>query len=125
MEFNINFVLDDNFQEKLLSRFRDEFIYNNFSEGEKQRIDLALLFTWRDIAQMKNSASTNLIVLDEILDSSLDYVGIDSFLDIIHKDGDKGRNIFIITPKADSMSDKFDSIIKFNKKNNFTYIEED
>lgn len=124
MEFYINFTLNDSFEESIKSRHRDEFSYENFSEGEKSRIDLALLFTWRSIAKMKNSAATNLMILDEVLDSSMDSMGIDLFLNILG-DFAKDSNIFIISHKTDVMSDKFDDTIKFTKQNNFSVIEEE
>ena len=105
MDFFISFHLDEEFNETVKSRFRDTFNYNNFSEGEKMRIDLALLFTWRQIAKMKNSVNTNLLVLDEIFDSSLDGQGTDDFFKII-KTMTK-ENIFIISHKGDIMFDKF------------------
>ena len=96
------------------------FGYDNFSEGEKMRIDLALLFTWRQIAKMKNSTNTNLLILDEIFDSSLDYNGTDEFLKIVNKLS--GENVFIISHKSDLNVDKFDSTIRFEKQNNFSKI---
>jgi DNA repair exonuclease SbcCD ATPase subunit len=121
----INFELDENFSETIRSEFRDEFSYGNFSEGEKLRIDLAILFTWRAIAKMRNSMSTNLLVLDEIFDSSLDYVGVDDFLNLmqdISQDVSGGSNIFIISHKTDQLIDKFDQVIKFEKVKNFSRI---
>ena len=120
MDFYISFVLDEEFNETVKSRFRDNFNYNNFSEGEKMRIDLALLFTWRDIARMKNSTNTNLLILDEIFDSSLDGQGTDDFFKII-KTLTK-ENIFIISHKGDILFDKFAHIIKYDKHNNFTQL---
>ncbi len=120
MDFYISFVLDEEFNETVKSRFRDNFNYNNFSEGEKMRIDLALLFTWRDIARMKNSTNTNLLILDEIFDSSLDGQGTDDFFKII-KTLTK-ENIFIISHKGDILFDKFAHIIKYEKHNNFTQL---
>ena len=122
MDFYISFNLDEEFNETVKSRFRDTFNYNNFSEGEKMRIDLALLFTWRDIARMKNSTNTNLLILDEIFDSSLDGQGTDDFFKII-KTLEK-ENIFIISHKGDILFDKFTNIIKFEKEHNFTKLEE-
>jgi DNA repair exonuclease SbcCD ATPase subunit len=120
MDFYISFNLDEEFNETVKSRFRDTFNYNNFSEGEKMRIDLALLFTWRDIARMKNSTNTNLLILDEIFDSSLDGQGTDDFFKII-KTLEK-ENIFIISHKGDILFDKFTNIIKFEKHQNFTQL---
>ena len=120
MDFYISFNLDEEFNETVKSRFRDTFNYNNFSEGEKMRIDLALLFTWRQIAKMKNSTNTNLLMLDEIFDSSLDGQGMDDFFKII-KQFEK-ENIFIISHKGDILFDKFTNIIKYEKYKNFTRI---
>jgi len=121
MDFFVSFHLDEEFNETVKSRFRDTFNYNNFSEGEKMRIDLALLFTWRDIARMKNSTNTNLLILDEIFDSSLDNSGTDDFFKII-KDLSK-ENIFIISHKGDILFDRFTNIIKYQKVQNFTRLE--
>ena len=120
MDFFVSFHLDEEFNETVKSRHMDSFNYNNFSEGEKMRIDLALLFTWRSIAKMKNSVNTNLLILDEIFDSSLDGQGTDDFFKII-KTLTK-ENIFIISHKGDIMFDKFTNIIKFEKYQNFTRI---
>ena len=120
MDFYISFHLDEEFNETVKSRFRDTFNYNNFSEGEKMRIDLALLFSWRDIARMKNSTNTNLLILDELFDSSLDGQGTDDFFKII-KTFTK-ENIFIISHKGDILFDKFTNIIKFEKHQNFTQL---
>jgi DNA repair exonuclease SbcCD ATPase subunit len=122
MDFFISFHLDEEFNETVKSRFRDTFNYNNFSEGEKMRIDLALLFTWRQIAKMKNSVNTNLLVLDEIFDSSLDGQGTDDFFKII-KTMTK-ENIFIISHKGDILFDKFTDIVKFEKYKNFTRLQQ-
>jgi DNA repair exonuclease SbcCD ATPase subunit len=121
MDFFVNFNLNENFEETIKSRHRDEFSYSNFSEGEKMRIDLALLFTWRQIAKMKNSTNTNLLILDEVFDSSLDGGGTDEFLKLIHEMGTE-TNIFVISHKGDQLFDKFRSIIKFEKKNNFSQV---
>lgn len=122
MDFFVNFNLNENFEETIKSRHRDEFAYENFSEGEKMRIDLALLFTWRQIAKMKNSTNTNLLLLDEVFDSSLDLVGTEEFLKLIHEMGQE-TNIFVISHKGDQLFEKFRSIIRFTKKNNFSRIE--
>ena len=120
MEFHIQFELDETFNETLKSRYRDVFSYSNFSEGEKMRIDLALLFTWRQIAKMKNSTNTNLLVLDEIFDSSLDASGTDEFLKILSTISNE--NIFIISHKSDLNIDKFDDLIRFEKIQNFSRL---
>ena len=120
MEFYVNFTLNENFDETIKSRYRDEFTYASFSEGEKMRIDLALLFTWRAIAKMKNSTNTNLLVLDEIFDSSLDGTGTDEFLKILNTLGDE--NVFVISHKQDILVDKFRSTIKFEKNRNFSHV---
>ena len=120
MDFFVSFHLDEEFKETVKSRHMDTFNYNNFSEGEKMRIDLALLFTWRSIAKMKNSVNTNLLILDEIFDSSLDGQGTDDFFKII-KTLTK-ENIYIISHKGDIMFDKFTNIIKFEKYQNFTRV---
>jgi len=121
MDFFVSFHLDEEFNETVKSRFRDTFNYNSFSEGEKMRIDLALLFTWRQIAKMKNSTNTNLLVLDEIFDSSLDGQGTDDFFKII-KTLEK-ENIFIISHKGDMLFDRFNNIIKYEKYKNFTRLQ--
>ena len=121
LDFYVSFELDENFLETIKSRFRDEFSYASFSEGEKMRIDLALLFTWRTIAKMKNSANTNLLILDEIFDSSLDVSGTDDFLKILHTVSDK-TNVFVISHKTESLQDKFASTLSVEKKQNFSVI---
>jgi DNA repair exonuclease SbcCD ATPase subunit len=121
MDFFVNFNIDENFNETIKSRHRDEFSYANFSEGEKMRIDLALLFTWRQIAKLKNSTNTNLLILDEVFDSSLDTVGTEEFLKLIHEMG-SDTNIFVISHKGDQLFDKFRSVLKFEKKGNFSRI---
>ena len=120
MDFFCNFNLDENFNETIKSRYRDDFSYANFSEGEKMRIDLALLFTWRAIAKMKNSTNTNLLILDEIFDSSLDASGTDDFLKILNT-FDK-ENVFVISHKQDMLFDKFRHTIKFEKSKNFSKV---
>ena len=122
MEFYVNFTLNENFEETIKSRYRDEFTYASFSEGEKMRIDLALLFTWRAVAKMKNSTNTNLLILDEIFDSSLDGTGTDEFLKILNTLGDE--NVFVISHMQDALADKFRSTIKFEKIKNFSHISE-
>jgi len=121
MDFFVNFELDDQFNETIKSRFRDEFSYASFSEGEKMRIDLALMFTWRAIAKLRNSASTNLLIMDEVFDSSLDSAGTEEFLKILETlTGD--TNTFIISHKGDQLFDRFHSVIKFEKHSNFSRI---
>jgi len=121
MDFFVSFHLDEEFNETVKSRHRDTFNYNSFSEGEKLRIDLALLFTWRTIAKMKNSVNTNLLILDEIFDSSLDQQGTDDFFKIVNKL--KNENVFIISHKGDILFDKFTNILKFEKYQNFTRLQ--
>jgi len=121
MDTYIHFELDEAFNEVIKSRHRDEFTYASFSEGEKMRIDLAILFTWRQIAKMKNSVNTNLLLLDEIFDSSLDTAGTDYFLNLMNQFGEKS-NIFVISHKGDQLFDKFRSVIKFEKRNDFSVI---
>ena len=121
LDFYVSFDLNENFEETIKSRFRDEFTYASFSEGEKMRIDLALLFTWRTIAKMKNSANTNLLILDEIFDSSLDGQGTDDFLKILHTVSDN-TNVFVISHKTESLQDKFASTLQVEKKQNFSVI---
>ena len=120
MDFFVKFQLNESFEETILSRHRDDFTYDSFSEGEKMRIDLALLFTWRTIARMKNSANTNLLILDEVFDASLDANGCEEFLKLIHSLED--ANVFVISHKGDILQDKFRSTIKFEKHKNFSRI---
>jgi DNA repair exonuclease SbcCD ATPase subunit len=120
MDFFANFNLNESFEETIKSRHRDDFSYSNFSEGEKQKIDLALLLTWRQIAKMKNSTNTNLLILDEIFDSSLDANSAELLMNILNEM--KDTNIFVISHKGDQLFDKFRSIITFVKKNNFSEI---
>jgi DNA repair exonuclease SbcCD ATPase subunit len=119
MDFFVQFELDENFNETIKSRFRDEFSYASFSEGEKMRIDLALLFTWRAIAKLRNSVSTNLLIMDEVFDSSLDTTGTEEFIKILNTLVDDA-NIFIISHKGDQLFDRFHSVIKFEKVKNFS-----
>lgn len=121
MDFFVQFELDENFNEKIKSRFRDEFTYESFSEGEKMRIDLALLFTWRTVAKLRNSMSTNLLIMDEVFDSSLDSNGTDEFLKII-TELNQDTNVFIISHKGDQLYDKFHSQIRFTKVKNFSQM---
>jgi DNA repair exonuclease SbcCD ATPase subunit len=118
----VDFNIDEEFKETIKSRYRDAFSYSSFSEGEKQRIDLAILLTWREIAKMKNSLNCNLLIFDEILDSSLDSTGTESFLKLLNKMKSK-CSIFIISHKADALTDKFDQQMQFEKKNNFSRIK--
>ena len=119
LDFFVHFNLDESFQETIRSRHRDEFTYDSFSEGEKQRIDLALLFTWRQIAKMKNSVATNLLILDETFDSSLDHEGVDNLLKILYT-LDNDTNIFVISHKGEILDGKFNSKIEFKKEKNFS-----
>jgi DNA repair exonuclease SbcCD ATPase subunit len=124
MDFYVNFTLDEEFNEVIKSRYRDEFTYASFSEGEKQKIDLALLFTWREIANMKNSVSTNLLLLDEVFDSSLDTSATEELMKIL-KNIDKKTNVFVISHKGEILVDKFDRNIKFDKISDFSKIVEE
>ena len=119
LDFFVHFNLDESFQETIRSRHRDEFTYDSFSEGEKQRIDLALLFTWRQIAKMKNSVATNLLILDETFDSSLDHEGVDNLLKILYT-LDDDTNVFVISHKGEILDGKFKSKIEFKKEKNFS-----
>jgi ABC-type molybdenum transport system ATPase subunit/photorepair protein PhrA len=122
LDFYVHFDLDEEFNESIRSRHRDAFGYDSFSEGEKQRIDLSLLFTWRQIAKMKNSVATNLLMLDETFDSSLDHEGVDNLLKILYTLGDD-TNIFIISHKGDILDGKFENKIEFIKEKNFSKIK--
>ncbi len=121
LDFYVSFELDENFNETIKSRYRDDFSYSSFSEGEKMRIDLALLFSWRQVAKIKNSMNTNLLILDEVFDSSLDSNGTEEFLKLINS-LDKNINTFVISHKGEVLYDKFRSVIKFEKKNYFSQI---
>ena len=123
MDFFVNFTLDEEFNETIKSRHRDIFNYHSFSEGEKLRIDLAILFTWREIAKLKNSTNTNLLILDEIFDSSLDTSGTDEFMKILSNTMEK-ENVFVISHKGDTLIDKFPRVMKFEKYKNFTRMAE-
>ena len=123
LEFFVGFELDEAFEETIKSRFRDVFKYDNFSQGEKMRIDLALLFTWRTIARMKNSVNTNLLILDEVFDSSLDVAGTDDFLKLLNTLTEK-TNTFIISHKGEALYDKFNNVIRMEKHKNFSRIAE-
>ena len=122
LDFFVSFNLDESFSETIRSRHRDNFSYDSFSEGEKQRIDLALLFTWRQIAKMKNSVSTNLLMLDETFDSSLDYEGVDNLMKIIET-LDDDTNIFVISHKGDILEGRFQNKLEFHKEKNFSKLK--
>ncbi len=121
MDFFVNFNIDEEFKETIKSRHRDDFSYENFSEGEKKRIDLALLFTWRSVAKLKNSVNTNLLIFDEVFDGSLDINGTEEFMKLINM-MNEGTNIFVITHKSDQMVDKFKHTIRFGKVKNFSQM---
>ena len=121
MGFFAQFHLDENFNETIKSRHRDSFSYMSFSEGEKMRIDLALLLAWREIARLKNSANTNILILDEVFDSSLDSVGTDEFMKLMHTLS-ANTNIFVISHKSDQLVDTFENQITFVKKGNFSKL---
>ena len=123
LEFFVGFEIDESFEETIKSRFRDVFKYDNFSQGEKMRIDLALLFTWRSVARMKNSVNTNLLILDEVFDSSLDTSGTDDFMKLLNTLTEK-TNAFIISHKGDALHDKFETTLRFEKHKNFSRIAE-
>ena len=120
MDFYINFTLDEEFNETVQSPIHEDFSYASFSEGEKMRIDLALLFTWREVARMKNSVNTNLLIMDEVFDSSLDGFGTEEFLKII-RFVIKDANVFVISHKT-GMDDRFDNVIKFEKVKGFSHM---
>ena len=122
MDFFVQFDLDETFKETIKSRGRDKFSYASFSEGEKQRIDLALVFTWRTIAKMKNSASTNILLLDEVFDSSLDVNGTDYVMELLNTIGED-TNVFVISHKGDQLFDKFRSVVRFVKRQNYSVLE--
>ena len=119
MDFYINFYLDEEFNEKIKSPIHENFSYSSFSEGEKMRVDLSLLFTWREVAKLKNSVNTNLLIMDEVFDSSLDGFGTEEFLKIIRY-VIKDANIFVISHRT-GLEDKFESVIRFHKRNGFSY----
>jgi energy-coupling factor transporter ATP-binding protein EcfA2 len=118
MDFLCQFKFDEEFNEHILARYRDEYTYDSFSEGEKLRIDLALLFTWRAISSKRNSISTNLLILDEIFDSSLESEGIDAFMKLLELE--KNTNTYIISHRGDQLIEKFENVIAFVKNNNFS-----
>lgn len=121
MGFIVKFTLDEQFNEQILSRYRDKFSYNNFSEGQKLRIDLAILLTWREVAKLKNSLNTNLLIMDEVFDSSLDQEGVDAFMEILPSMGDS--NIFVVSHTPDKLYDKFRSHLGFTMSQNFSNID--
>ena len=126
MDFFVSFHLDENFKEEFKSRHRDSLSYENFSEGEKMRIDLALLFSWREIARMKNSCATNLLILDEVIDSSLDHNGTDFFIRMLNDLGNSNHtsNVFVISHKNDAALDKFKDVLHFTKEKNFSRLDD-
>jgi energy-coupling factor transporter ATP-binding protein EcfA2 len=121
MDFFVQFDLDEEFNETIKSRYRDEFSYASFSEGEKMRINLAILFTWRAVAKLRNSVSTNLLIMDEVFDSSLDSNGTEEFLKIINNLTQE-TNTFIISHKTDQLYDKFSKVLRFEKHKNFSRV---
>lgn len=122
MDFFVDFQINEAFEETIKSRFRDEFSYESFSEGEKMRIDLAILFAWREVAKKRNSAATNLLIFDEVLDSSLDPAGVEEFIRIIKAMTDN-ENIFVISHRGDTIGDKFDDVLKFSRVQGFSKLE--
>jgi energy-coupling factor transporter ATP-binding protein EcfA2 len=121
MDFFVQFELNEQFEEKILSRFRDDFSYSSFSEGEKMRINLAVLFTWRSVSKQRNSVSTNLLIMDEVFDSSLDTNGTEEFLKIINN-LTTDTNTFIISHRTGQLYDKFEKVIRFEKHSNFSKV---
>jgi len=121
LDFFVQFTLDEEFNEKIMSRFRDEFEYNSFSEGEKLRIDIAILFTWRDIMKMRNTITTNLLIMDEILDRSIDQQGADEFLKLLDEIS-SSSNVFVISHRGAELSEKFNRVLKFEKQGNYTSL---
>ena len=123
-DFFVNFNLDESFKETIKSRHRDEFTFGSFSEGEKSRISLAILFCWREIAKLRNSCHTNLLILDEVIDGVLDHAGIDSFFELLNHIGDN-TNVFVLSPKGDGYADKFEKVIRLTKEKGFSRIIND
>lgn len=123
MDFFVNFNIDEEFKETIKSRHRDKFSYDNFSEGQKRRIDLSLLFTWRAVAKIKNSVDTNLLILDEVLDGSLDSDGVEEFMRLLHTFGTE-NNVFLISHRGDILADKFNHTLRFELVNNFSDMTE-
>ena len=122
LDFFVNFEIDEEFKETIKSRHRDDFSYDNFSEGERMRIDLSLLFTFRAIARMKNSINTNLLIMDEIFDGAIDSSGTDELMKLIDQLSEDS-NIFVISHKTDALIDKFGTVMKFDKVKNFSQME--
>lgn len=122
MDFFVDFHLNEAFEETIRSRYRDEFMYESFSEGEKMRIDLAILFAWREVAKLRNSAATNLLIFDEVLDSSLDPAGVEEFIRIIQT-LTSNENVFVISHRGDAIGDKFDNVLKFVRERGFSKLE--
>ena len=120
-DFFVKFNLDETFNEQILSRYKDKFSHSSFSEGEKLRLDLAILLTWREISKMKNAMSTNLLIMDEIFDSSLDQTGVDAFVDLIPRM--EKSNIFVISHTPQKLYDKFKNILEFEKDGNFSVMK--
>lgn len=123
LELSASFEIDEEFKESVKSRYQDEFTYASFSQGEKARIDLALLFTWRSLAQMRNKGNTNLLILDETFDGSLNAAGADSLLDIIEEEFTQGRHVFVITHKTDAYVERFDRVLRCRKRQNFSEMK--
>jgi DNA repair exonuclease SbcCD ATPase subunit len=124
LNFFVKFELDEEFNETIKSRFRDDFQYDNFSEGEKTRINVAILFAWRAIAKMRNAAATNLLIMDEILDGSLDNIGVEEFLKLMDDGGNIGQSLFVVSHRGEVLMDKFDRTIRFVKHKNYSSAEE-
>ena len=124
LDFFVSFNLNESFEETIRSRHRDDFSYSSFSEGEKQRIDLALLFTWRQVAKMKNSVSTNLLILDETFDSSMDHDGVENLLKILATLVDGKTSVFVISHKTDALDGKLRNKIEFEKTKSFSQIKQ-
>ena len=123
-DFFVNFNLDENFKETIKSRHRDEFTFGSFSEGEKARISIAILFCWREIAKLRNSCHTNLLILDEVIDGVLDHAGIDSFFELLNHIGEH-TNVFVLSPKGDVYADRFEKVIRLTKEKGFSRIVDD
>jgi energy-coupling factor transporter ATP-binding protein EcfA2 len=121
MDFFVNFELNEEFNETIKSRFRDDFSYASFSEGEKMRINLSILFTWRAVSKLRNSINTNILIMDEVFDSSLDANGTEEFMKILNTIT-TDTNTFIISHKTDQLYDKFEQVIKFEKHKNFSRV---
>ena len=120
----MNFTLDENFKETVKSRHRDIFSYENFSEGQKFRINISILLAWRELAKLKNSANTNLLILDEVFDSSLDAEGADAFIKLLDIISSDKTHVIVISHRGDNLTDKFDRLFQATLKNDFSYVEE-